>query len=124
MAQSTLLQLVWLDVNIHRDINREFWTRIREIYPEAIEFGDQDECLRFLESGVDDPRRFIFIVSGVLGEKLVPDIQQHENILSIYVYCANICKHEEWSRQYEKVTVVTSAEQVLRGIKSDQKRFR
>ncbi|CAF1092531.1 unnamed protein product [Rotaria magnacalcarata] len=123
MAQSTSLQLVWLDANIHRDINREFWTKIREIYPEAMKFDDQDECLRFLGYGVDDPRRFILIVSGIIAEKLVPDIQRRENILSIYVYCANIFKHEEWSRQYEKVTVLTSAEEVLRGIKSDQKRF-
>ncbi|CAM2725207.1 unnamed protein product [Rotaria socialis] len=103
MAQSTSLQLVWLDANIHRDINREFWTKIREIYPEAMKFDDQDECLRFLGSGVDDPRRFILIVSGIIAEKLVPDIQRCENILSIYVYCANIFKHEGWSRQYEKV---------------------
>lgn len=103
MAQSTSLQVVWLDATIHNDINRELRTRIREICPEAMEFDDQDECLRFLGHGVDDPRRFIFIVSGVLAEKLVPDIQQHENILSIYVYCANIFKHEGWSRQYEKV---------------------
>ncbi|CAF3915850.1 unnamed protein product [Rotaria sp. Silwood1] len=124
MAQSTSLQLAWLDANIHSDINRELWTRIREIYPKAMEFDDQDEYLRFLGPGVDDPRRFILIVSGVIAEKLVPDIQQRENILSIYVYCANISKHEGWSRQYEKVTVLTSAEEVLRGIKSDQKRFR
>ncbi|CAF2872268.1 unnamed protein product [Rotaria sp. Silwood2] len=51
MAQSTSIQLVWLDANIHRDINREFWTKIREIYPEAMKFDDQDECLRFLGSG-------------------------------------------------------------------------
>ena len=103
MAQSTSIQIVWLDAKIHDDINREFWTRIREINPEAVEFDNQDEFLRFLGHGVDDPRRFILIVSGVLAEKLVPDIQQRENILSIYVYCAHIFKHEGWSRQYEKV---------------------
>lgn len=103
MAQSTSLQLAWLDVNIHNDINREFWTRIRDIYPEAMKFDDQEECLRFLGPGVDDPRQFVFIVSGVLAEKLVPDLQKRENILSVYVYCANISKHEGWSRQYEKV---------------------
>jgi hypothetical protein len=103
MAQSTSLQVVWLDANIYQDINLELRTRICEISPGAMEFNDQDECLRFLGHGVDDPRRFIFIVSGILAEKLVPDIHQRENILSIYVYCANISKHEGWSRQYEKV---------------------
>jgi len=43
------------------------------------------------------------IVSGVLAEKLVSDLQQREDILSIYVYCVHISKYEEWSRQYEKV---------------------
>ncbi|CAF0744134.1 unnamed protein product [Adineta steineri] len=103
MAQSTSLQVVWLDSTVHDNINRELLTSIREINPEAMEFDNQDECLRFLGNGVDEPRRFIFIVSGVIAEKLVPDIQQHKDILSIYVYCAHISKHEEWSRQYEKV---------------------
>jgi hypothetical protein len=103
MAKSTSLQVVWLDSKIHDNINRELWTRIREINPEAMEFDNQDECLRFLGNGVDDLRRVILIVSGVIAEKLVPDIQQREDILSIYVYCAHISKHEGWSRQYEKV---------------------
>lgn len=103
MAQSKALQLVWLDVNIDDIINREFWTRALELYPAAKKFDDQGECLRFLGSGVSDPRRFIFIVSGALAEKLVPSIQQRESIVSIYVYCANIFRHEGWSRQYEKV---------------------
>jgi hypothetical protein len=103
MALSTSLQVVWLDAKIHDNINREFWTRIREINPEAVEFDNQDECLRFLGHNVNDPRRFILIVSGVLAEKLVPDLQQREDILSVYVYCAHISKHEGWSRQYEKV---------------------
>lgn len=103
MTHSTSLQVVWLDTNIYNNINTELRTRIREISPEAMEFNDQDEFLRFLGNDVDDPRRFIFIVSGVLAEKLVPNIEQRENILSIYVYCANISKHEGWSRQYAKV---------------------
>jgi hypothetical protein len=103
MALSTSLQVVWLDAKIHDNINREFWTRIREINPEAVEFDNQDECLRFLGHNVNDSRRFVLIVSGVLAEKLVPDLQQREDILSIYVYCAYISKHEGWSRQYEKV---------------------
>ena len=103
MAQSKSLQIVWLDVNIHDNINKEFWTRIREINPEAVEFDNQDEFLRFLGHGVDNPKRFILIVSGAFAEKLVPDLHQREDILSIYVYCAHISKHEGWSRQYEKV---------------------
>ena len=103
MAESKSLQLVWLDVYINENINKEFWTRILELFPEAKKFDDQDACLRFLGSDANDPRRFIFIVSGAIAEKLVPDIHQRENILSIYVYCANIFKHEGWSRQYEKV---------------------
>lgn len=103
MALSTSLQVVWLDAKIHDKTNREFWTRIREINPEAVEFDNQDECLRFLEHNGDDPRRFILILSGILAEKLVPDLHQREDILSIYVYCGNISKHEGWSRQYEKV---------------------
>jgi hypothetical protein len=103
MAQIASVQVVWLDAKIHDDINREFWAKIREINRGAVKFNNQDECLRFLGHGVDDSRRFILIMSGVLAEKLVPDLHQRKDILSIYVYCAHIFKHEGWSRQYEKV---------------------
>ena len=142
MAQSTSLQLAWLDGNIYSDENKELLKKIREINRDAMEFNEEEECLRFLGRGVGDPRRFIFIVSGALGEKMVPKIEEHQNVLSIYVYCGNRARHVAWSKPYKKVdnylnnvcfflcplliqvTVVTSAEEVLKGIKSDQDRFR
>ena len=103
MAQSNSLQIVWLDAKIHDDINKEFRSRIREINPQSVAFTNQDECLKFLGTNQNDFNRFILIVSGVLAEKLVPELHQRKDILSIYVYCAHISKHEGWSRQYEKV---------------------
>ena len=103
MASSSSVRIIWLDQMLHNDINKEFLEDIRNIDREAMLFTDFDECVQYLRRGLPSSQRFIFIVSGNLGEKLVPQIQDSENIVSIYVYCSHISKHEGWSRQYEKV---------------------
>lgn len=104
MASSSPLRVIWLDEEVHSDLNKQFLADIHSIDPEAKLYTNLDECLVQLARGLADSRRFVFIVSGKLGESLVPKIHERKNIVSIYVYCAFISKHEGWSRQYEKVS--------------------
>jgi hypothetical protein len=103
MSDSTGLHFAWLDANMYSDDNKQLLKKIRGINKETMEFTEEDECLRFLGRGVGDPRQFVFIVSGNLGEKLVPDIQERDNVRSIYIYCGWREKHEKWAKQYPKV---------------------
>jgi hypothetical protein len=103
MTDSPSIHFAWLDASMYSDDNKKLLRKIRGINSETMEFQEEDECLRFLGRGVADPRQFIFIVSGALGEKLVPDIQERENVLSIYVYCGWREKHEKWANKYSKV---------------------
>jgi len=88
---------------MYNDQNKQLLDKICAITGECIGFVEEEECLRFLGRGVADPRRFVFIVSGQLGEKLTSEIYGHENILSVYVYCTWREKHEKWAKQYKKV---------------------
>jgi hypothetical protein len=103
MTDSTGLHFTWLDGNMYSDDNKKLLRKIRGINNETMEFVEEDECLRFLGRGVADPRQFVFIVNGGFGEKLVPEIQERENVLSIYVYCGWREKHEKWANQFPKV---------------------
>lgn len=97
------LHFAWLDADMYNEQNKQLLKEIRQINSETMEFTEEAECLRFLGRGVANQRKFVFIVSGRLGEKLVPNLYEHENIISIYIYCANRERHEQWSNSYEKV---------------------
>lgn len=47
--------------------------------------------------------RISLIVSGALGERILPEIQSIAQIPKVYVYCMNKAKHETWAKTYEKV---------------------
>ena len=89
MASPSSFQLGWLDANMYSQQNQDLLKKIREINPGALEYAEKDEFLRFLRSSLSDPRPCVLIVSGAFGEKLVPEIVERENIVSIYVYCGN-----------------------------------
>jgi hypothetical protein len=48
--------------------------------------------------------RIILIVSGRLGQIIVPEIVQYRQITSIYVYCMNKEANEKWAKQFNKVS--------------------
>jgi hypothetical protein len=97
------LNLAWLDANVYSDDNRRTLERLRTLFDPCMEFIEEDECSRFLGRGVSDPRRFILIVSGALGKDFVSKVHDHENILSIYVYCGRAEIHRVWAQSYSKV---------------------
>ena len=103
MAHSSIIHFAWLDANMYNDDNKQLLRKIRQLNAETMEFVDTEECKRFLGRGVADPRRFIFIVSGALGQTLVPQLHERENILSIYVFCGNKEFHRNWAQNYPKV---------------------
>jgi hypothetical protein len=47
--------------------------------------------------------RILLVVSGQLGEQLVPKIHQLRQVSTIYVYCTNKKKNEQWTKQFAKV---------------------
>lgn len=97
------IQFVWLDAEISSEHNKKLSEDIHRINNQTTEIADKDGFERFIGRGLADVRRIILIVSGRLGEIVVPKVHDHENILSIYIYCGYREKHEQWSRPYRKV---------------------
>ena len=99
------LSLIWLDaeVNNSKD-NIDVQKRLRSVINYLKTFQDIIECEEYIRS-VPDGDRLLLIVSGGLGQELVPRIHKLRQILSIYVFCFDRKKHEEWTNKYCKVSL-------------------
>src|ERR1700722_1169711 len=95
--------VVWLDSNINEtdaDYQNSI-TQLRRIVNSIRTFTDVDQCVDFLTQ-IKDEKAFM-IVSGALGQQLVPIIQDFFQLDSIYVFCGHKSKHEQWAKDFYKV---------------------
>jgi len=95
-----MFSLVWLDPNASVSQNTE--QKLRSIINQFKHFQDILQCQEFIQkTSVND--RIILVVTGRLGQEIVPKIHQLRQIISIYVYCMNKQANEEWSSKYSKI---------------------
>jgi len=97
------LSLIWLDANV--DISKEnvaVQKQLRSTINFLKTFHDPAECEAHIRS-VPDGDRVLFIVSGGLGQHIVPKIHTLRQVTAIYVFCSNKQIHEKWTQQYTKV---------------------
>jgi hypothetical protein len=66
-------------------------------------FNESDPCEQYIQSTSDD-LRIILILNENLGEQLIPRIHQLRQIYSIYIFSINIEYHQNWTKQYKKVS--------------------
>jgi hypothetical protein len=96
--------LIWLDaeVNCSKE-NVEAQQQLRTSINHLTTFDDDNECEEYIRS-ISKHDRIILIVSGQLGQKLIPRIHQLQQIFAIYVYCMNKMPNEHWTQEFSKVT--------------------
>ncbi|CAF1233983.1 unnamed protein product [Rotaria sp. Silwood1] len=95
------MSIIWLDSNIHKtDDCLEMMNALRSIINDLHAYDNIDKCINYINS-IRTDEKIVFIVSGPLGEKIIPDIYQSPKIVSIYIFCYDKTKHEVWSNQYK-----------------------
>jgi tetratricopeptide (TPR) repeat protein len=101
IAQNFLL--VWVDNNIDesKEDCRNTLLQLRTIVNDVHIFTQSDQCIQFLDD-VEDEKVFV-IVSGSLGQQFVPDIHALSQVDSIYIFCANKSRHEQWTKEWVKI---------------------
>ena len=119
MATRTLTQeknnlesigLVWLvsSVNASEDnVNAQRLFRMIMVYLKA--FDNVQDCEQYLQETSRDDRIFL-IVSGRLGQEIVPKIHHIRQIPIIYVYCMDKKRNEEWAKMFPKVILHSNAD--------------
>ncbi|CAF1319874.1 unnamed protein product, partial [Didymodactylos carnosus] len=106
--------LVWLDVNIERtDDFIDTTERLKTITNYLKIFRDAKECIDYMSSITFET--VILVVSGSLGEIVIPIIHNLQQIAFIYVFCLDKNKHETWAinNRNKKVRGVFTDKQFL-----------
>ena len=93
--------LVWLDANIEQSNRDKCFVSLRGVINEVNFFAELDQCVQFL-LGIDQEKVFV-LISGSLGEQLVPIIHALPQIEGIYVFCLKKDLHEVWTKRWIKV---------------------
>ncbi|CAF0920693.1 unnamed protein product [Adineta steineri] len=113
--------LVWLDavVNTSQD-NINAQQQFRQIINHLETFQNVQDCKQYLQQTSNDDRIFL-IVSGRLGHEIVPQVHSYRQISSIYVYCMDKKRNEEWAKHFTKVKgVFIRFDQLKQQIQSEQ----
>ncbi|CAF5143364.1 unnamed protein product, partial [Rotaria sp. Silwood1] len=113
--------LVWLDTDFDesKDNYKISTQHLRNILETVTTFTDIDECIDFL-SDIENENVFM-IISGALGQHLIPVIQECSQLTSIYVLCDNQSTYEKWTKTIPKVKgVYTQIEPICAALQIDQ----
>ncbi|CAF3120629.1 unnamed protein product [Rotaria socialis] len=117
VAQNILL--VWLDSNIDLVNDREsiaMISRFKKIVNNINAFKDADECIRFLRDTKE--HQMFMIASGSLGEITVPVVHDLPQLNTIYIFCGNQARHEQWAKRWPKIKgVVTDILPICKALK-------
>ena len=101
MVQNVLL--IWLDGNIDENSSdcQNTTTHLRRAVNSVNIFTDEGECIQFLEDMAKE--KACMIISGALGQHIVPRVHDLSQIDSIFIFCGNKTYHEEWAKKWPKI---------------------
>ena len=113
--------LVWLDANFNES-SADFKTSLkylREVVASIETFTDAEECAKFLDQ--IQKEKVFMIVSGALGQQVVPEIAGKPQLEAIYVFCGNKAAHEQWASKISKVKgVYTDIKPICKALQIDR----
>ena len=98
-----IFSLIWLDASVNdSEENVDAQHRLRTSINHLKTFEEGEECEHHIRA-VSAEDRIVLIVSGRLGREVVPRIHQLRQVSSIYVYCMDKARNEQWAKQFKKV---------------------
>ena len=105
--------LVWLDANINEkdDDFCNSITKLRQVVNTVNTFVDADKCIDFINT-IQDETTFM-IISGALGQTIVPTIHSKKQISDICIFCGNKVWHEKWAKNWSKIKDVFTDIQLI-----------
>ncbi|CAF1070622.1 unnamed protein product [Adineta steineri] len=110
--------LIWLDSNIDEtnDDYQHTIAQLRQAVNDINTFTDGDQCLEFIQTVVDN--KVCLIVSGSLGQHIVPHVHNMSQVNSIFVFCGNKKHHEQWAKNWPKIkNVFTDITPICKALK-------
>ncbi|CAF1430534.1 unnamed protein product, partial [Adineta ricciae] len=112
--------LLWLDSKIDEN-NLDFknsLTQLRTIVNTINTFTNPDECIPFLDQ-ITDEKAFM-LISGSLSQTIIPCVHHAPQLESVYIFCANKSKYEQWASDWPKIKgIFTDIESICEVLKRD-----
>ncbi|CAF1316803.1 unnamed protein product [Rotaria sordida] len=111
--------LIWCDADVDRTKeNQHTQSTLRSTINYLKVFDNIDISEEYIKQNPDN--KIVLIVSGKMGEQLVPHIHDLKQIHTIYVYCTNNAYHEIWAKNFPKIaSVVVTMKDLIKYISDD-----
>ena len=95
--------LIWLDENLDEsnDDFQNIISRLRRMIHSIHPFHNADQCIDFLTT--IQKEKIFMIVSGALGQRILPRIHGLSQIHSVFIFCRNKTYHEQWAKTWIKI---------------------
>ncbi|CAF0898279.1 unnamed protein product [Adineta steineri] len=111
--------LIWLDSNINEtnDDCQNTITKLQCVVNDINTYTNSDECLEFIQTITD--KKICMIISGSLGQHIVPRVHNMSQVDSIFIFCGNEKYHEQWTKDWPKIKgVFTDITPICEALKS------
>ena len=76
-------------------------TQLRRAVNSINTYTDGKQCVEFLEKMVEE--KACMVISGSLGEHVVPRVHNMSQVDSIFIFCSNKKYHEGWAKEWPKI---------------------
>ncbi|CAF0784355.1 unnamed protein product [Adineta steineri] len=95
--------LIWVDPNIDAGKKecQDTLTQLKNVISHINLCTEPDQCIQVL-SKFDKERVFV-IISGSLGQHLVPAIHGIPQLHAIYIFCGDKSRHQGWTQNWTKI---------------------
>ena len=101
--------LVWVDsgIDLSNKDSQDALAQLRTVVNDVTICTESDQCIQFLND-IKDEKAFV-VVSGSLGQDLVPEIHAIPQLDTIYIFCVNKFRHEQWAQNWAKIRGVCTS---------------
>jgi tetratricopeptide (TPR) repeat protein len=97
------VMLIWLNNSIEEDNTdcQNILTQLRHTVNDVNMFTDGDQCIQFINNITNN--KACMIISGSLGQHIVPRVHNMSQVDSIFIFCDNQKRHEAWTKEWSKI---------------------
>ncbi|CAF1503502.1 unnamed protein product, partial [Adineta steineri] len=76
-------------------------TKLRRTMTNFKAFTNSEQCIEFINTVNDN--KICIIVSGSLGQHIVPSVHNMPQVDTIFIFCDNKKLHEQWAKEWFKI---------------------
>ena len=106
------LHCIWLDQHVNEtEDNRVTYKKLRTVINHFQLFDNCHECEQSIRK--ISKEKIVLIVSGTLGQMIIPRIHDLPQFLVSYIYCKDLKANQHWSSSYPKVIHRTISREFL-----------